>query len=75
MKGIPAVPGGPLTSKPTWFSTLGCLTTPAFFVSVVPQVRCGEEEYHEPAASDDVCIERRSIDSVARRRQFTLKPL
>jgi uncharacterized membrane protein YeaQ/YmgE (transglycosylase-associated protein family) len=31
MKGNPAMPVGPLTSKPTWSSTSGCLTTSAFF--------------------------------------------
>jgi hypothetical protein len=34
MKGNPAMPGGPLTSKPTWSNTLPeCSTTSAFFVS------------------------------------------
>ena len=33
MKGNPAVPGGPLTSKPTWSNTSGCSTTSAFFRS------------------------------------------
>lgn len=32
MKGNPAVPGGPLTSKPTWSNTSGCCTTSAFFL-------------------------------------------
>src|SRR5579871_1746510 len=31
MKGIPAVPGGRLTSKPTWSNRSGCSTTSAFF--------------------------------------------
>ena len=31
MKGNPAVPGGSLTSKPTWSNTPECLTTSAFF--------------------------------------------
>jgi hypothetical protein len=31
MKGIPAVPGGRLTSKPTWSNGSGCSTTSAFF--------------------------------------------
>jgi hypothetical protein len=31
MKGNPAVPGGPLKSKPTWLSTFGCLAASAFF--------------------------------------------
>ena len=31
MKGNPAVPGGPLTSKPTWWNTSGYSTTSAFF--------------------------------------------
>src|ERR1700757_3691586 len=31
MKGNPARPGGPLTSKPAWSNTSGYLTTPAFF--------------------------------------------
>src|ERR1700682_5648252 len=34
MKGNPAVPGGSLTSKPTWSNTLGCSATSAFFVSL-----------------------------------------
>ena len=33
MKGSPAVPGGPLTSKPTSLDTLGCPAASAFFVS------------------------------------------
>jgi len=32
MKGNPAVPGGLLTSKPTWLCTKGCSATSAFFV-------------------------------------------
>jgi uncharacterized protein YbcI len=32
MKGNPAVPGGQLTSKPTWSNALGRSTTSAFFV-------------------------------------------
>ena len=31
MKGNPAVPESPLTSKPTWSNTSGCSTTSAFF--------------------------------------------
>ena len=31
MKGNPALPGGPLKSKPTWLSTYGCLAASAFF--------------------------------------------
>jgi hypothetical protein len=31
MKGNPAVPGGSLMSKPTWWNTPGCSTTSAFF--------------------------------------------
>src|SRR5688572_14485778 len=31
MKGNPDVPGGPLTSKPTWSNTSGCSATSAFF--------------------------------------------
>jgi hypothetical protein len=30
MKGDPAMPGSPLTSKPTWSNTSGCSTTSAF---------------------------------------------
>jgi hypothetical protein len=37
MKGNPAVPGGSLTSKPTWSHTAGCSTTSAFFVAVLAQ--------------------------------------
>lgn len=32
MKNNPAVPGGSLTSKPTWSNTSGCSATSAFFV-------------------------------------------
>ena len=32
MKSNPAVPGGSLTSKPTWSNTFGCSATSAFFV-------------------------------------------
>ena len=32
MKSNPAVPGGQLTSKPTWRNTFGCSATSAFFV-------------------------------------------
>lgn len=35
MKGIPAMPGDPLTSKPTWLNTSGCSATSAFFVNMV----------------------------------------
>src|SRR2546422_10656844 len=31
MKGNPAMPGGPLTSKPTWSNTRGCSATSVFF--------------------------------------------
>ena len=34
MESNPAVPGGSLTSKPTWSNTFGCSATPAFFVLV-----------------------------------------
>jgi len=34
MKDSPAVPGGPLTSKPTWSNASGRSATPAFFVLV-----------------------------------------
>src|SRR2546429_3711370 len=33
MKSNPAVPGGSLTSKPTWPNTLRCSTTSAFFTT------------------------------------------
>src|SRR4051794_35599119 len=33
MKGNPAVPGGPLTSKPAWSNTQWYSTTPVFFHS------------------------------------------
>ena len=36
MKGSPAVPGGSLTSKPTWSKTSGFSTTSAFLVSASP---------------------------------------
>src|SRR5689334_22701252 len=32
MKGNPAPPGGPSTSKPTWWDTSGCPATSAFFL-------------------------------------------
>ena len=35
VKGNPAVPGGPLKSKPTWLSTFGCLATSAFLSPAV----------------------------------------
>ena len=35
MKGNPAVPGGPLKSKPTWLSTYECLAASAFFSPAV----------------------------------------
>jgi hypothetical protein len=31
MKGDPAVPGSPLTNKPTWSNAFRCSTTSAFF--------------------------------------------
>ncbi len=31
MRGNPALPEGPLTSKPAWSNTSGCWTTPVFF--------------------------------------------
>ena len=34
MKGSPAVPGDPLTSKPTWFSTCWVLNRVGFFHGV-----------------------------------------
>ena len=36
MKSNPAVPGGSLTSKPTWSNTSGCSATSAFFVLAGP---------------------------------------
>jgi hypothetical protein len=36
MESNPAVPGGSLTSKPTWSNTFGCSATSAFFVLVGP---------------------------------------
>src|ERR1700732_2697973 len=38
MKGNPAVPGGPLASKPTWLNASGCSATSAFFC-----VRCSQQ--------------------------------
>jgi len=38
MKGIPAVPGGPLTSKPTWFSTPWVPDHVGFFLFVPTNV-------------------------------------
>ena len=35
MKDDPAVPGGPLKSKPTWLSTFGRLAASAFFSPAV----------------------------------------
>ena len=34
MKGNLALPGGPLTSKPTWVNTFGCLPQSVFLRSV-----------------------------------------
>ena len=55
MKGSPAVPGGPLTSKPTWFDTLGCSTVSAFFVSggVGTPLRPGTKENQRWERIDD----------------------
>src|SRR4051794_17888265 len=36
MKGTPVRPGGPLTSKPTWWNPPGYSTTSAFFLHVAP---------------------------------------
>src|SRR5947207_3072436 len=33
MKGIPAGPDGPSTSKPVWPNAFGCSATPAFFIA------------------------------------------
>src|SRR5437763_14451686 len=43
MKDSLAPPGGPLTSKPTWFRPSGCRTTSAFFV------RAPNEEHDDQA--------------------------
>jgi thiol-disulfide isomerase/thioredoxin len=40
MKSNPAVPGGSLVSKPTWWDTFGCSATSAFFV-------LGDRTYHQ----------------------------
>src|SRR4051794_735857 len=47
MKGNPAVPGGPLTSKPAGSNTLGCSSLPAFFS---PPVNCGQKPMLTPTA-------------------------
>ena len=41
MESNPAEPGGSLTSKPTWSSTIRCSVTSAFFVLVGP---CGADQ-------------------------------
>src|SRR6478672_11727465 len=46
MRGNPAIPGGPLTSKPTWWNTSGCSTTSAFFSP------CGGTGRPQPAGMD-----------------------
>ena len=38
MKGNSAVPGGPLTSKPTWSNTSGCSATSVFFADLSPSL-------------------------------------
>ena len=52
MKGNPAVPGGPLTSKPTWSNTSGCSTTSAFCLLAVvrgrPQATREERRWTSP---------------------------
>ena len=45
MNGNPAVPGGRLTSKPTWSNTLGCWATSAFFV-LVGRRGANERSFH-----------------------------
>lgn len=35
LKGSPAVLGGSLMSKPTWWNTFGCSATSAFFIPLV----------------------------------------
>ncbi len=58
MKGNPALPGGPLTSKPAWSNTSGCSTTPAFFSLAVAwdsrnyQGRCHGQARSDRAAPD-----------------------
>jgi hypothetical protein len=36
MRGSPVRPGGPLTSKPTWWNTFGFSATSFFFALTVP---------------------------------------
>ena len=38
MKGNPDVPGGSLTSKPTWWNISGCFTTSAFLFLALRRV-------------------------------------
>jgi hypothetical protein len=49
MKGNPAMPGGPLTSKPAWLNTSGYSTMPAFFSLAL----AGGDRNHERDQHDE----------------------
>ena len=49
MKGKPAVPGGPLTSKPTWSNASGCSDTSVFFVLVATVAMSAGNSRSEPS--------------------------
>ena len=56
MKGNPAVPGGLLTSKPTWSNTLRCSTASAFFSHrTVALTRDEPYLYLTATESSDLC--------------------
>src|SRR4051795_11254041 len=61
MKGNPALPGGPLTSKPTWSDTPGpgCPTTSIFFALALDG-RDPEGGTHEQARPDHGAADRPS---------------
>src|ERR1035437_3236386 len=46
MKGSPAVTGGSLNSKPTWFSILGWSATSAFLFSVLRETSRKRSHHH-----------------------------
>jgi hypothetical protein len=52
MKGNPAVPGGSLTSKPTWSNAFGCPTTSAFLLSATRSGIGRTGSCKEPASLD-----------------------
>ena len=71
MKSNPAVPGGSLTSKPTWSNAFGCSATSAFFlyVGIGRREHCLEDTVPRPnnllRQVKGVCLMRRCITSFA----------